>query len=340
MSKVVLHIGTHKTATTTIQDTFHHNSKRLAEAGFVYPIIADSKITGHHGLVSAWGSLPNFYRLEEGSRMTFLKLAQKYGDKDVTVFLSSEEFSRGREGSDVDFDEVRHLLSGFDEIEVVCTLRNQWQFLQSIYQEISKTRLPDSPPKVAKTSIETGMWQGLWVDYNLLLDRLLKTFDETEITFLDFDAIRNEPDGVIGAFLARYCPSLKVSDLETVNGGASNVSPMPLATWVANALSDKVKSPSWLVELGEAVIEVEYGSGIKTCIFNKREFEEIAAHFEPRNQLLQKRRQPYQPEFSIAPFNSSKIDLLRGGIQSVYWLRLSRRLAHRCSEFEKIAALG
>ena len=37
MARIVLHIGTHKTATTTIQNVFHRNATLLAQHGIVYP---------------------------------------------------------------------------------------------------------------------------------------------------------------------------------------------------------------------------------------------------------------------------------------------------------------
>lgn len=88
MAKVVIHIGTHKTATTTIQDTFSQNAKLLRQHGVIYPRL--SRFTGHHGLVSDWGRLPKVYDLPGGSKAALRQIANEHGAGDHTVFLSSE----------------------------------------------------------------------------------------------------------------------------------------------------------------------------------------------------------------------------------------------------------
>ena len=62
MSKVILHIGTHKTGTTTIQDTFALNRNLLSGKGLVFPEIG--KTNGQHGLVMDWIKLPEAYHLD------------------------------------------------------------------------------------------------------------------------------------------------------------------------------------------------------------------------------------------------------------------------------------
>ena len=334
MSKVVLHIGTHKTATTTIQDTFYENSELLAKAGLIYPRLAGPKITGHHGLVCAWGRLPNMYRLPEGSRMEFLKLAKEYADQDVTLFLSSEEFSRGGNEANVDFDEVRQLLSDFDEIEVVCTLRTQWQFMQSVYQEMSKTTVQPDPVNMVKPGIENGIWNELWLDYNLLLDRLLETFDESEITLLDFSTIRKEPGGVIGAILKRYCPTLSADDLKEVNGGASNVSRDAIATWASSVVSPNFVAPKWLFDIIDAILAERWGKDRKTCVFRRQDFEVLAKHFNASNEKLRKRRAKYQPNFVVTPADVGQVSHFRDELRADFWAGISRRLAARCSQLQ------
>ncbi|MDW3117932.1 MAG: hypothetical protein R8G60_09260 [Roseovarius pacificus] len=144
MAKIVLHIGTHKTATTTLQDTFHHNADLLAQHGLIYPRLG--KATGHHGLIYDWAHLPPFYKPEHGSRAVLRDLADRYASGPGTVFLSSEEFSRCDDGQ-TDLAAIRRLLDAFESFEVICTLRTQWQFMQSVYLEIAKKQTPPRPPR-------------------------------------------------------------------------------------------------------------------------------------------------------------------------------------------------
>ena len=60
MSEIILHVGTHKTGTTTIQDTLFHNRALLRARGLVYPRIG--QIAPHHNLVTRWIDLPPQFR--------------------------------------------------------------------------------------------------------------------------------------------------------------------------------------------------------------------------------------------------------------------------------------
>lgn len=323
-SKVILHIGTHKTATTTIQDMFWTNSELLAEHGVIYPRL--SKMTGHHGLVFDWVSLPKNYELAGGSRAALAQVAQDYADQDVTVFLSSEEFSRGTPEFAPDFAEIRELLSPFDEIEVVCVLRSQWQFLQSVYLELSKHHAPARPPGLVRPAIKNGMSQGLWIDYNHLLNRLEQVFAPEEITFMDFETIREAPGGIIGSMLRHLDIDLKPDQLELVNDGVSNVSPMPLASWAANILTEPRLAPAWLVKRAGEVLKEEQGDDIKTCLFTKEEFNILKTHFDQCNEGLRKRRLAVQPEFRISPASLQGLTLFRDEVPGSFWVRFCRSL--------------
>jgi hypothetical protein len=85
-------MGTHKTATTTLQDSCHANRALLAQHGVIYPALG--RHTGHHGLLTDWIALSAAYQLPEGGIGTLRSLATEYVDSDETLFLSSEEFSR------------------------------------------------------------------------------------------------------------------------------------------------------------------------------------------------------------------------------------------------------
>lgn len=323
-SRVVLHIGTHKTATTTIQDTFWENSALLAEHGVIYPRLG--RVTGHHGLAYDWANLPPIYKPEEGSRAALSALAEEYAHRPVTVFLSSEELSRGDPKGAVDFKEVRALLSAFDEIEVICTLRPQWEFVQSVYLEVSKHRNPPRPPALIEAAVERGMIEGLWVDYLHLLDRLESVFAPEEITLLDFATIRRAEGGVLGTFLRHLDVDLSVDDLVAVNDGASNVSPRPVTAWAANVLSEPYLSPPWLLTQVEEAVELEFPADMKSCLFTREEFRKLEAHFAPLNETLKARRAAHQPDFALTAPDITPLTVFRNTIPQSFWVRVGRRM--------------
>lgn len=92
MAKLVLHIGTHKTGTTMIQNRLHAARGDLAEQGVIYPDAGQH--TGHHWALTDWIALPAAYTRRGGGVTGLTTLAERWRDTAATVLLSSEEFSR------------------------------------------------------------------------------------------------------------------------------------------------------------------------------------------------------------------------------------------------------
>lgn len=330
MSKVVLHIGTHKTASTTIQDMFWTNSELLAAHGVIYPRL--NAQTGHHGLVLNWEGRPKVYELPKGSLGTLAELAETYAGSDKTLFLSSEEFSRNRSLDRM--VDIRDALAAFDEIEVICVLRTQWQFLQSVYLEVSKQRIPPRPPELVGPMIKSNRFEGLWVDYNCLLDRLEEVFDPGQITFLDFSASQAAKGGIIGTFLRHLGVDLTLDQLEVVNNGKSNPSPMSLASWAANILSEPYAAPEWLVQMATEALKAEFGDKVKPCLFTREEFRALKDFYDARNTELSQRRAAVQPGFELSKAAPDGLNLFRNEIPSSFWVRMGRRMMHEMRSAE------
>lgn len=323
MARVVLHIGTHKTATTTIQDTFAHNAKLLEEHGIIYPKLG--KATGHHGLVAEWNRhLPKVYHLAGGSLANLAKIAERHAHGDRTVLLSSEEFSRAADYGRVDFAALRAALAGFDRIEVLCVLREQWQFVQSIYLEIAKGRAPARPPVFVESVLGTDMVEGLWTDYNLLYDHLLQSFDPDEITFLDFDASRGAAGGIVGQVLAHLGCPLAVEALEPVNEGHSNRSSPAIPVWAASVISEPQVAPPWLIGATTGAFGVQFGEKARAILWTREETRWLRDYAQERNHRLSGRLATRQPGFAIAATPSQANDIHRGDCAADFWLRCSR----------------
>lgn len=324
MAKVVLHVGTHKTATTTIQDMFASNVKLLAKHGLIYPRLG--RAAGHHGLVMDWVRLPKIYALDGGSLANLRQIARDHAQDDATVFLSSEEFSRGAQQDRVDFTAVREALSGFDQIEVICVLREQWQFVQSIYLEVSKSRLPPRPPIFVETVLKEDMAEGLWTDYNRLYDHLLAAFDPAEITFFDYDACRRAEGGILGHMLRHLGIDLDPSLLEQVNGGHSNASPRPLPAWAANVIADPAVAPNWLIKSTQGAFETQYGKTARDFLWTREEFRNLCSYAAKHNARLCERLRPYQPDFAPHVTATRDDDMYREDLRADFWLRSNRWL--------------
>lgn len=330
MAKLVLHMGTHKTATTTLQDSFFANRAQLTDHGVVYPALGCH--TGHHGVLTDWVALPAVYQLPKGGIGTLKALAAEHVDSDVTLLLSSEEFSRaGGQGGRVDMAALRAIFAGFEEIKVICCLRPQWQFLQSVYLEIARDRRPPSPPEIVEAALGTGQIDGLWCEYGALYDHLRMGFDPDQIEFLDFGQMQGHLGGVVGAFLAKIGMGSVTFDHVNLGHERSNVSPRPLPTWAALALLHDGVAPEGdnglaLVAALATAMDLEYGAGRPSTIFTRNEQAKLDAHFAPLNVALSARISCDQdrPALNRAPVADDA--LYREDLSGAFWVRAARRI--------------
>ncbi len=325
MARLVLHIGTHKTGTTALQDSFHANRGLLAEHGIIYPALGAH--TGHHGLLTDWLALPAPYRLEGGGIGTFRQLADEIAGTDQTLFLSSEEFSRGGGiGGRVDITQLRDIADRFDSVQIICFLRDQWQFLQSVYVEIARGRVPERPPALIETARNTHMIDGLWCDYGLLYDQLLTGFAPQEICFYDYDSARRGPGGIIAMVLDAISASLAADDLRAVNGGISNVSARALPVWAGFAIAGGHPANAGLFAACETAFDLEFGKERETCLFTRAELAILKKHFAPLNRRLEKRLRAARQSLTIAPTTPGPQTLYREDVTPAFWVRAARRI--------------
>lgn len=133
--RVILHIGTHKTGTTSIQEFCQGNRSHLASAGIDYPqtyLVPSRRYFGHHCL--PWqllGQGPDRRPWPDGLDDPLGDLRERVERDDAAaVLLSSENFCRlGSDG----VERLRDALAGV-RVDVMLYLRRQDLYLQSLYQ--------------------------------------------------------------------------------------------------------------------------------------------------------------------------------------------------------------
>lgn len=146
--KLILHIGTHKTATTTIQKVLAKNRENLIKQGIWYPAYSDvlrnmAEHYAHLELAKGLMSGSNEFTPEKVKKFfdRLQKKAKKWPDMRA-VLISAEPFYRGRlpgdgrywERQDQYIQRVKETVP-FDDIEVVLVLRRQDDYLESLYNE-------------------------------------------------------------------------------------------------------------------------------------------------------------------------------------------------------------
>jgi len=130
--KLVIHMGLHKTASTSFQNFLYLNRDNFLEAGVIYPKVEQDKshfILPHKILKNDWVFVENLLQ-------NILTDAQQKMAK--TVLISSEDFEIFLLESFMakKFEELAFEL-GYEEIDWVCVLRDQWEYFNSLYSQLS-----------------------------------------------------------------------------------------------------------------------------------------------------------------------------------------------------------
>ena len=96
------------------------------------------------------------------------------------MVLSSEEFSRARPQS-VDFAELAGFVAGFDRRRVVCYLRNQADYIQSVYLQVLKRGRIIGFDRFVAACIAERFAGGMFLDYGALYAQVRAGFAAEEI---------------------------------------------------------------------------------------------------------------------------------------------------------------
>lgn len=171
MVDLILHIGSHKTATTSLQHFCVKNAELLAEHGFYYPSPTNSAYT-HNNLAANIV----FDRVQATARYlrNIAEDASSAGQQ--TVVLSGESFfamtcffldfyDRKRphkdyfKTEDMLINQLKDMCSHFDTVKIVCYLRPQESFAGSLYNQLVKAT------------------NGTYLPYDACLEKIKHCFD-------------------------------------------------------------------------------------------------------------------------------------------------------------------
>ena len=140
--RIFLHIGTHKTATTTIQNGCCENRENLLAAGWLYPTtgmylfgqhnIAWEMCSGHE---QPWNHVNEWVRFRPESGGIQALLSEIEASPASNVIVSSEDF----DGMQTDRIQKLHSLLADYQVEVIVYLREQSSLLQSAWAQFVKS---------------------------------------------------------------------------------------------------------------------------------------------------------------------------------------------------------
>jgi hypothetical protein len=196
MARVILHIGPHKTGTTSLQEDLHAMRDSLAQAGIVYPDRWRQRSAAHHAL---------FYRVKaiggtstpEAEAALRADIEEVRGDAACLV-VSSESFSTL--GPDA-IAALRRVLEGH-RVEVVYFVRRWSGLLPSFWQqEVKFGRGPILPSFCRKHLADPSRSHVL--NAKASLNRFATAFGDDAIRIGAYDAVVDAKQSLVSVFLRR-----------------------------------------------------------------------------------------------------------------------------------------
>lgn len=186
MRTLYLHIGTHRTATSSIQSFMHANSSALLQRGIFYPY----KVARHNDL---------FRMIFSGKREVtdaaadLFKRADKRAGPDASVVLSDEDISMQTDLSRLkDFNE-------FFQVKVIFSLRRQDFWLESWFLQNIKWQWNETLSHCTLDAFLARRAEFHWVDYNTYVTHLEQVFGRENVLLYPFEK-EQMPDGPVSAF--------------------------------------------------------------------------------------------------------------------------------------------
>ncbi len=201
--KALLHVGTHKTGTKSIQLFLNHNWKALREAGLYVPqrgrrMMGEAVATpGHHDLVIAL--------LQNDDTLVDAMFEEIRNERAPSVLVSSEEFhpmiDRRKELATL---RERFTDNGYETTAIVY-LRPQPDYAQSVYAEIAKTANSWNFANYVETIVRDGAlnadsgWPTVF-EYSHIVLGLADIFGAKNVVVRPYDAAK-EPQALIADFM-------------------------------------------------------------------------------------------------------------------------------------------
>jgi hypothetical protein len=216
--RVTLHIGLHKTGTTTFQHTLAYNTKALERHRFRY-VSAGRDLPEYHTIAPPHHELAIEIRKGEPSsleRLTWAEAHREIGSTDADRFLlSSEMFALFEEEQ---LARLARELAPFD-VRVVVVLRNLADRIQSSYREVVKRGETRTFDRFLEDTIERSP---IGYRHHDLLERWSRAFGADSLEVLCYEEIRED---IVGRLLDACGMGAAAPDLTYER--SENVNPSP-----------------------------------------------------------------------------------------------------------------
>lgn len=195
--KCILHIGTEKTATTTLQDWLYDNQTELSKLG-VY--LSDSLGKTNNSLVpayfqghlSAWAK-HNGIKSDAEKKLYFKGFIERFkseiqtSKKTHNYFVITSEHLHSQVTKKDEIEKLYKFLSSmFDEVEVVCYFRDQFDVSVSLYS----TALKGNNSASVEGFVDQAKPENYYYNYLQIADVWAGVFGKTYCNFRIYDRAR------------------------------------------------------------------------------------------------------------------------------------------------------
>lgn len=182
MKTLFLHIGLHKTGTTTVQQTFQAASHLFRRQGLDFIPIGRHIGGAQHNLAWEIAGLPGF----DAALGTWDDAVAYMEASQHRYFLISAEDLSGI--SPAAISQLKTKLERFD-VRVIATLRNQVDYLESLYNETGKMFCREDRPAFIERAL--GTMESI-LDFNLLHANWSNAFGAANLRFLVFENLKGD----------------------------------------------------------------------------------------------------------------------------------------------------
>ena len=206
--KLILHIGTEKTGTTSIQEFLYENNEALKDRGVFFPLspCGSNKFPNHRKLATAcfddghvddsFSSLRlSDFEFSNWSESILKEIKDELKSSDCSVhILSSEHFSSRLKSID-EINRLHTFLSEiYSEIEVLVYFRRQDQYVVSSYSTLLKSGGTSS--KILPSKIDETV-----LNYYLMCEKWSSIFGESSMNVRIFDRSKLIDSNIISDFM-------------------------------------------------------------------------------------------------------------------------------------------
>lgn len=130
LERVILHIGRHKSGTSSLQHCLNRNSKLLAAAGVLYPLYGRNGKVAHHDIAKALN--PNLQNTPIDPVHIANNILQERHNEEATIIISSEAFQ-----NICDLTYVKEFLTALhpEHITIICYFREHLDYAIAAYRQ-------------------------------------------------------------------------------------------------------------------------------------------------------------------------------------------------------------